>query len=248
MNTLIWIYSLISVFIVSVISFVGIISFFLKAKKLKKIVLYFVAFSAGALLGGVFIHLIPEVVKETGYTLSLSYNILGGIVLFFVIEKIIKWRHCHVLNRIQGFAIMNLIGDAVHNFTDGLIIGAAYLLNVHTGIVTTLAVILHEIPQEIGDFGVLIHGGFSRTKALIVNFASALTAFLGVISALILSEFVKNISLFLVPISAGGFIYIAGSDLIPELHKKFTLKKSLLELIIFIFGILVMTSLLFFEF
>ena len=143
---------------------------------------------------------------------------------------------------------MNLFGEALHNFIDGLIIGASYLVSVPAGVATTLAVALHEIPQEIGDFGVLIHGGFSKGKALMLNFLSALTAVLGVIVALALSGMIESISLILVPIAAGGFIYIAGSDLIPELHKhseKFG--ESLGHLIVFILGILVMGLLLLLE-
>jgi len=140
---------------------------------------------------------------------------------------------------------MNLVGDGVHNFIDGLIIGVSYLVSIPLGLVTTFAVILHEIPQEIGDFGVLLHGGFSKTKALAWNLSSALIAVVGVIFSLVLGNYVDNIHLFLVPVAIGGFIYIAGSDLIPELNKNFTVRKSFLQLAVFILGILLMAALLF---
>ena len=139
---------------------------------------------------------------------------------------------------------MNLVGDGVHNFIDGLIIAGSYLVSIPLGLTTTLAVILHEIPQEIGDFGVLIHGGFKMRKALFMNFLTALTAVVGTVVALSLSIFVENLTLFLLPFAAGGFIYVASTDLIPELHKgSYETKKSLLQLITFVLGILIMLSL-----
>ncbi len=246
----VWLYVLISVLVVSLISFVGIFAISFKADKLKKILIYFVAFSAGALFAGAFLHLIPEVVEKTGFNLKIPLFILLGIILFFIIEKIVCWNHCHIpitKKHVHSFAIMNLVGDAFHNFLDGLVIAASYLVSIPLGITTTLAVILHEIPQEISDFGILIYGGFSKRKALLVNFATALTAVLGAVIGLFLSGFIKGIEFILVPIAAGGFIYIAGSDLIPELHKEFQLKKSILQLIVFVLGILVMVGLLFLE-
>ena len=218
----VWIYSLVSVFIVSSISFLGLLTLAINAEKLKKILLYLVSFSAGALFGDVFIHLLPEIVKEVGFTLKISLYILVGIGFFFIIEKFIHWRHCHIphsKDHIHPFAMMNLFGDGVHNFIDGLIIAASYLVSIPIGIATTIAVILHEIPSEIGDFGVLLHGGFSKGKALFFNFITALTAVLGAIVSLLISSYVDNLTTFLIPFAAGGFIYIAGSDLIPELHK-----------------------------
>jgi zinc and cadmium transporter len=236
----VWIYSLISVFLVSLIAFIGLLTISIKEKKLEKIVLYLVSFAAGGLLGGAFIHLIPEAVEEVGFGINVSLYILAGIVVSFIIEKFI-WRHCHK-NKcpIHSFAYMNLIGDGVHNFIDGLIIGAAYLASIPIGIATTLAVILHEIPQEIGDFGVLIHGGFSRKKALSFNFLTALTAVLGTITSLLISAYMENITNFLIPFAAGAFIYIAGSDLIPELKKEIKIKKSLIQAILLVLGISVM--------
>lgn len=246
----IWLYVLASVLIVSLISFIGIFTFSLKADKLKKILIYIVAFSAGALFATAFLHLIPQVVEKIGFNLKIPIFILLGIILFFIIEKIVCWNHCHMpitKTHVHSFAIMNLVGDLFHNFLDGLIIAASYLISIPLGITTTLAVVLHEIPQEISDFGILLHGGFSRKKALLVNFATALTAVLGAVIGLLLFRIVNGIEFILAPIAAGGFIYIAGSDLIPELHKEFNIKKSIWQLIAFIFGILIMVALLFLE-
>lgn len=246
----VWIYSLASVLIVSLISFVGLLTLTIKADKLKKILLYMVSFSAGALFGDAFIHLLPEAVEEIGFGLNISIYVLLGIGFFFIIEKFIHWRHCHIPSseeHVHPFAMMNLFGDGVHNFIDGLIIAASYLVSIPVGIATTLAVILHEIPSEIGDFGVLLHGGFSKGKALFYNFVTALAAVLGAIVSLSISSYVENITVFLIPFAAGGFIYIAGSDLIPELHKEVKVKKSLLQFIAIVLGVSVMLLLLLLE-
>ena len=243
----IWLYSLGSVVIVSLLSLVGIFTLTIKTEYLKKILIYMISFSAGALLGDAFLHLLPEVVAETGFTPKISLYVLTGIAASFIIEKVIHWRHCHhptTDEHPHPFAWMNLFGDGAHNFIDGLIIGAAYLVSIPVGIATTLAVILHEIPQEIGDFGVLLHGGFSKRKALLLNFITALTAVLGVIVALIVSAYVENITHFLVPFAAGGFIYIAAADLIPELHKEVKIQRSLMQFLLFILGIGLMMLLL----
>ena len=243
-------YTLVSVIVISLLAFIGIVSLAVSAKRSKTVLVYLISFSAGALFGDAFIHLLPEVVESHGFSLIISLSILTGIVLFFILEKIIHWQHCHLPiteEHVHPFAYMNLIGDALHNFIDGVIIAASYVVSIPAGIATTLAVALHEIPQEIGDFGVLIHGGFSRSKALVLNFISALAAVLGAVLALWAAAFVERIELFLVPIAVGGFIYIAGSDLIPELHKETILRRSILQVLAFLLGIGVMTALLFIE-
>lgn len=246
----VWFYSLVSVLIVSLISFVGLLTISIKVEKLKKILLYMVSFSAGALFGDAFIHLLPDVIEEVGFGLNISIYVMLGIGFSFIIEKFIHWRHCHIptsKDHIHPFAMMNLFGDAVHNFIDGLIIGASYLASIPVGIATTIAVVLHELPQEIGDFGVLLHGGFSKSKALFYNFLTALTAVAGAIVALLASFYVKDMTTFLLPFAAGTFIYIAGSDLIPELHKEVKAEKSLLQFVAIVLGVVVMLLLLFLE-
>ena len=247
----IWLYSIISVFIVSLISFSGALTLAIKKEKLKDFLIYFVSFSAGALLGDVFIHLLPEVVEEYSHSISLIFiYVLVGILTSFILEKIICWRHCHLpitKNHIHNFAWMNLWGDFFHNMIDGLTIAASFLLSIPTGIATTLAVIFHEIPQEIGDFGVLLHGGFKIKKALFLNFLTALSAVIGAVISLLLNNRIEHLTLFLAPFAAGNFIYIASSDLIPELHKEISIKKGIIQIIIFILGLLVMYGLLLFR-
>jgi len=220
----------------------------MKEEKLKRMLLYLVSFSAGGLFGDAFIHLIPEAAGESGFGLQVSLYILIGIIASFIVEKFLQWRHCHIPTSEEHphtFAYMNLFGDAVHNFIDGLIIGGSYFVSLPLGLATTLAVVFHEIPQEIGDFGVLIYGGFNKSKALFFNFSTAITAIFGAIVSLGLGiGFVP----FLVPFAAGNFIYIAGSDLIPELRKEEPgLLKSTFQLTALVLGVLVLLSLVLLE-
>ncbi len=249
-----FLYALISVLIVSLISLAGIVSLSVKTERLRKFLIYVISFSAGALLGDAFLHLLPEVFEEHGFGINVSLYLLSGIVIFFVLEKVIHWNHCHAemldekKKHVHPFTYSILVGDALHNFLDGIIIGASYLVSVPAGIATTIAVVLHEIPQEIGDFGILLHGGFSKGKALRFNFLSALTALIGVIFVFFAENLVENLEIVLVPIAAGGFIYIAGSDLIPELHRHSNkIGRNILQLIAFLVGIGVMALLLLLE-
>lgn len=246
-----WLLSIASVLVVSIISIIGIATLWLKEQQLKKILLYMVSFSAGALFGDAFIHLIPEAIEETGFGLPISMLILFGILFSFIVEKFLRWRHCHIPTSNEhphSFAYMNLFGDAIHNLIDGLIIGGSFVFSISLGIATTLAVIFHEIPQELGDFGVLIHGGFSKKKALWFNLLTALTAVLGTILALVLGSNLEGFTPLLVSFAAGNFIYIAGSDLIPELRKdEANLKKSAMQIISITLGVCTMLLILLFE-
>ncbi len=246
----VWIYSLASVLIVSLISLIGILTIPMKKEKLEKILMFFVSFSVGALFGGALIHLLPAAVKEYSFDLKISLYLILGILVFFILEKFIHWRHCHIptsKKHLHPVAFTNLVGDGLHNFIDGIIIAGSYLVSIPIGIATTIAVILHEIPQEIGDFGVLLYAGFSKAKALFFNFLSAIMALFGAVLAIVIGSRIENFSIFLLPFTAGGFIYIAGSDLIPELHKECKASESFVQFINLLFGILVMLLLVFFE-
>ena len=242
---MVWLYTLASVILISLVSFLGVLTFSFSIERLKKILLLLVSFAAGGLLGGAFIHLLPETVAEFGFSVTTSLYVLSGILLFFILEKFIQWRHCHhptTEAHPHPFAYMNLVGDGVHNLIDGMIIAASYIISIPVGIATTVAVIMHEIPQEMGDFGVLVHGGFSRKKALLMNFLTALTALVGAVFVLLLNG-TAGLSAILLPLAAGGFIYIAGSDLIPELHKEIGMKKASLQLVFLVLGIAIMYGL-----
>ena len=239
-------YIIISTTLISFIAFVGAITLFLKEKLLDKILLSLVAFSAGALMGGAFLHLIPEAInklgpKETSLSTLFLY-VLFGFCLFFVLEQFIKWHHHHAVRhpKILSFSYLILISDGIHNFIDGLIIAASFVIALPIGVTTALAVALHEIPQEIGDYGVLIYGGFNRVKALFLNFLSAITIILGGIVGFLLSKEIGESIVFLLPFAAGGFIYIAASDLIPEIKHKENLSRSLTHFFVFLSGIALM--------
>jgi len=243
----VWLYTLVSVVIVSLVSMVGLLIISVKEEDLARMLSALVSFSVGGLFGDTFVHLIPEIAEGGGFGVDVSLWILVGIMASFVVERFLQWRHCHIPTSEEhphSFAYMNLFGDAVHNFIDGLIIGGSYLANMQLGIATTLAVVFHEIPQEIGDFAVLIYGGFSKSRALFLNFSTALVAILGAIVALSLGSLLEGFVPFLVPFAAGSFIYIAGSDLIPELRKEEPgLLKSSLQLTAIVLGVLVLFSL-----
>jgi zinc and cadmium transporter len=232
-------YAISSSIFVSLISFIGAVSLLFSEDLLKKILLILVGFSAGSLIGGAFLHLLPEGLdKMNDYNLTFLITI-SGIVLFFLMEKFLFWRHCHKGGRcdVHTFTYMNLIGDGVHNFIDGLIIGSAFYVDVKLGAATVIAVVFHEIPQELGDFGVLIYGGMNKAKALFLNFVSATTAIIGTILGFFFSSHTIGFTSFLMPFAAGGFIYIAMSDLIPELHRQSDTKKSIFSILFFVIGI-----------
>ncbi len=247
MEISIWLYTIISVIIVSIISLIGIFPFLIVKKRMNTLLLFLVSFSAGSLFGGAFIHLLPEAIEEFGFSLKIGLFLILGIVMFFILEKFIHWRHCHIptsKDHPHPFAYMNLVGDSFHNFIDGLVIAGSYLASIPVGISTTLAVIFHEIPQEMGDFSVLLHGGMTKKKALFLNFITALTAILGAVVGLVLGNMIESFTIFILPFTAGGFIYIAGSDLIPEMHKETGIDRSSIQLFGIIAGIAVMALLL----
>lgn len=236
MNTLIWIIG--STFFVSLIAFVGLIVMLVKENFLGKILLWLVALSAGVLMGSAFLHLIPESLESFSYNNAMLF-VLVGFVSFFVLENIFYWRHCHEGKcPVHTFVYMNLVGDGVHNFIDGMVIASAFSLDIKLGIITTLAIALHEIPQEIGDFGVLVYGGFGKMRALTLNFLFALLAIAGGLVGYFISSYSTASMGFLLPFAAGSFIYIAASDLIPELKNNKKLKKSIPIFIVFIMGLL----------
>jgi len=238
-----WFYTILSVLVVSAISLVGVSTLLVNKEKLEKFLMYFVSFSVGALLGDVFIHIIPEISGESGFKAQSGLLILAGIVFFFIIEKFINWHHCHHVehtHKIKPMAYTNLIGDGLHNFLDGVIIAAGFMISFPVGLATAVAVVLHEVPQEIGDFGVLLYAGFSRGKALLFNFLSASLSILGAVITLLIASGTDKFSLTVLALAAGGFIYIAGSDLIPELHHDFKWRSSIFQLLMLLVGIGVM--------
>lgn len=217
---------------VSLLSLVGII--FVVRKSVDKFLSLMVSFAAGALLAVAFLDLLPEALELNPGALSFA---LVGIIAFFVLEKILFWHHHHSKIHFHPLTTLNLVADGIHNFLDGTIIAAAFIQNFELGLTTTIAVAAHEIPQEFGDYSVLIFGGMTHAKALFYNLLSALTSIAGALVMFYFSATVPWLSSFMLPFAAGGLIYIAGTDLIPELKKEANLKKSFTEFVSFLAGI-----------
>ncbi|MHC5010194.1 MAG: ZIP family metal transporter [Planctomycetota bacterium] len=217
---------LVSVGVVSVVSFVGVSALALGPVKARGLLPLLVALAAGALLGDALMHLLPEAVETAGgFTAAVGGWTLAGLLGFFAVESLIHWHHHgedvahHAEGHVSSYVWMNLLGDGIHNFIDGALIAGTWMASPEAGMATTLAVALHEIPQEFGDFGVLVHGGLPVRRALLLNVASAGAAFLGAF-AVLLTGHALSFETALVAVAAGGFLYVACADLVPELHKR----------------------------
>lgn len=227
-------YAFSSVIIVSLISLVGLATLSIGEARLRRAILIFVGLAIGALLGDAFIHLIPEALENTASPHTVSLLVIAGMLLFLILENILHWHHGHgqhghshrheemaepSTDRILPIGRLILVSDSLHNFLDGIIIGTSYLVSIEIGIASTIAILLHEIPQEIGDFAILLHAGYRKARALWVNFLSALFAIGGVALVFVLGSANEQFTSWILPLAAGSFIYIASSDLVPELHK-----------------------------
>lgn len=248
--TEIYLYTFASVIFISLISFIGAFTLSLREELLRKYVFIFISIAVGALLGDSFIHLIPEALKSSSNTTITSILLILGILLFFIVEKFLHWHHHgedKENNHVHPVGRLVLFSDGIHNFIDGIIIGASFLVSIPVGLATTIAVILHEIPQEIGDFAVLLHAGYSKQRALWLNFLSALSAVLGAVVVFTINGAVEVSTTLFLPIAAGGFIYIAVADLIPELHKTKNIKHSVMQIFGVCLGVLAMVLLVYLE-
>ena len=227
-------YIIIASLITSLISLVGAAVMVFSARRLNRLVMFLVSLSAGTLLGDSFIHLLPEAIADNARQDVVWIGIIAGILMFFILEKIIHWRHCHVqpsAHHVHPVGFMNLVGDSFHNLIDGMVIAGSFLVSTELGIVTTIAVVSHEIPQELGDFGTLLHAGFKPRKALWLNLISGAASILGAVLAIIIGQHSESFLEYIIPVTAGGFIYIATSDLIPELKKDSHIKDTLRQLL-----------------
>lgn len=240
-----------STVLISLVSFIGVLVLLLKEKWLNRILLALVAFSTGALIGSAFLHLLPEAIEDAGLEniVKVFLFVILGFASFFILENFIHWHHHHAKEHpeIMPFSYLILASDAVHNFIDGVVIAASFVVSFPLGVAASLAVLIHEIPQEIGDFGIMIYGGVKKSRALFLNFLSALVAVLGGLVGFFLSGKIGENVVFLLPFAAGNFIYIASTDLIPEIRRKMAFPKSIFHLVVFMFGILLMYLLLSFE-
>jgi zinc and cadmium transporter len=235
MSTLPWIIT--SGFAMSVLALVGSVTLLLRPETLRRILLPLVAFAAGTLLGGALLHMLPGAVEISGPRLSIFVWVLVGFAAFFALEQFLYWRHSHreVPTQQGPFTYLILIGDGLHNFLGGLAVGGAFIADIGLGISAWVAAAAHEVPQELGDFGVLIHGGWGKARALLFNFLSGLTFLFGGIVSYVAS-FAMDVT-FLLPLAAGNFLYIAASDLIPEVKTDHGTRDNLIHFAAFTSGI-----------
>lgn len=239
-----WLYAILSTLAVSAISLIGIALFAVKSNQLQKALLLLISFSVGAMLGNSFFYLIPESYSHIESFRTTSWLIVGGFMMFFLIEQLL---HKHQSEpdsthnaRPKPYGYLSLYADGIHNFTDGVLIGAAWIFSPELGAATTLTVMLHEIPQEISDFGILLKAGFSKNRALLYNFLAASTAILGTLIALWLGSRVERFSMYILPLAAGGFVYLAAINLLPEVLKQTTKKSWLIHSLFILLGVALM--------
>jgi zinc and cadmium transporter len=238
MNTLAWI--IVSGLAMSLIALSGSITLLLRPVTLQRILLPLVAFAAGTLLGGALLHMLPETLARTGPVTPVFMWLIGGFTAFFALEQFLHWHHSHRGDQRQEkpLTYLILLGDGLHNLLGGMAVAAAFIADTRLGITTWLAAAAHEVPQELGDFGILVHGGWSKGRALLFNFLSAVTFLLG---GLIAWAAAARIDVtFLLPFAAGNFLYIAASDLIPEVKTDSGARAGLTHLIAFGTGIALM--------
>lgn len=240
------IYALVSVVIVSLISVLMAVPLLMKKKISQGTLLFLLSLSVGALLSTVFMDFLPEAIHE-GYTVGLALSIIAGFVTMLIIEKFVHHHHDTSHSKKTGhghaysLAPITLIGDGIHNFIDGLVIAGSYAVNVVLGITATIAIIFHEVPQELADFGVLLYSGMTKKKALLFNFISAISAILGVIVGFILINNLEGFNEFLIPFAAGNFIYIAAASLVPQLHRHCGIKDTIIHLFAIALGVGIIT-------
>jgi len=244
-------YTLAAVVVVSLLSLVGVFALSLKERLLDAILFYLVSFAGGAILGAAFFDLIPEAVELAEVEFAIVYVALGFVAFYLLERSIYSYHgHGHFHNGarveiseadkragIKSFTYLNLVGDGVHNLIDGMVIGASFILSIPTGLAATLAVAFHELPQEIGDFAILVYGGLKRITALAMNSLTALTAVAGAVSVYLLFSSYQSLG-FLVGFAGGGFTYISAAELIPELRTERGLIKSIAQFALFILAML----------
>lgn len=238
MTTLLWIVG--SGLAMSAIALVGSMTLVLKEATLQRLLLPLVALAAGSLIGGAFLHMIPAALVENEATVGIFGWVLAGFTVFFALEQFLHWHHCHraAATCKEPLTYLILVGDGLHNFLGGLAVAGTFLIDIRLGLTTWLAAAAHEIPQELGDFGVLLHGGWSRKQALLFNFLSALTFLAGSLLAYV-AAFRFDVT-FLVPFAAGNFLYIGASDLVPEVNKHQEFVTNLVHFSCFVLGVVAM--------
>jgi zinc and cadmium transporter len=223
--------------LMSAIALIGSVTLLLEERTLERIIKPLVAFAAGSLLGGAFFHMLPAAIVDTPDAATVFFWTLAGFGVFFALEQFLHWHHCHraAADCKKPLTYLILIGDGLHNFLGGIGVAGVFLIDVRLGIAAWVAAAAHEVPQELGDFGVLIHGGWNRGSALLLNLLSGLTFLGGGLLAYAASARVELV--FLVPFAAGNFIYIGASDLVPEVNKHRDIGANVVHFVAFVAGV-----------
>lgn len=220
----------------ALLSLTGSITLLLPDRLFNRIVLPLVSLAAGTLLGGALFHMVPEAVRRAGNSLDVYFWLAAGMVSFLVLEQYLDWHHCHrrvSAHKPVGYLV--LFADGLHNLVDGLALGAAFLVDIRLGLITWLVEAAHEVPQEIGDFGILVQSGWSRTRALVVNLLSGTTVLLGALMAYFLADLLPIGTL--LAFAAGNFLYIALSDLVPQVTARPALREKVVNTTTFVSGL-----------
>jgi zinc and cadmium transporter len=235
MNSLFWI--LAASIVLSLISLVGGIALLVRESTLRRLLFPMISLSAGALLGGAFFHLIPSALEQMGSATVVMILVLAGFSVFFALEQFLHWHHCHrhSIGCKKPMTYLILVGDTLHNFLDGIAVAGAFITDIRLGLTTCLATAAHEIPQELGDFGVLVHGGWEKRKALLFNFLSSLTFWIGAV--LTWAASLRMDISFLIPFAAGNLLYIGASDLVPEIARHENAGANIVHYVCFLAGL-----------
>jgi zinc and cadmium transporter len=243
MSTLAWIVA--AGLAMSALALVGAITVLMPAQALSRLLLPMVGLAAGSLLGGAFFHMLPESVDAIGNGLGVYLALVAGFLVFFVLDQLMHWHHCHRVRHVDcverrplGYLI--LLADGLHNLIGGLAVGGAFIVDIRVGIVTWLVAAAHEVPQELGDFGVLVHSGWQRRSALAWNLASALTFLVGALIAYAIADHVEVA--YLLPFAAGNFVYIAAADLLPEITSEERTRDKLETSAAFVVGLAILLA------
>ena len=239
-----WLSALLAVTVISLLSLVGSLTLVVRKETLRRVLPYLVALAVGAMLGTTFLHLLPEL-ASAGFTEAIGAKILVGVLVFFMLERYLH-SHDHGHDQhadVAPYAWLNLVGDGFHNFADGMIVAAAWVHGPAFGLPATIAIALHEIPQELGDIGILLHAGMKPKKAVLFNLLSAGLAIVGALASLLLGERIEGFGDAVLAFAAGGFVYVALADLIPELHHGRHGRESVGQVLMLIVGVAAMAVL-----
>lgn len=238
----IWIYTILSVVAVSLVALSGIVLLSVNKRYQETVLFVLVSFAVGSMIGNVLFELLPESYEGIGDFVTIGWLVVLGLVIFFIIENVHMFHKHHLPRKksLKSVGYMNLVADGIHNFTDGILIAVSWMISYEVGLSTTIAIFIHELPQELSDYGILIKAGFKKKKALLYNLLSAASSVFGALLALTVGQRVEGFAVYLLPVAAGCFIYLSLFSLLPLIVKGNSLGKTLLQILILVSGVVLM--------